>query len=310
MAFSASAIFRPILLAGLLFLTQSAWAELMLHPTRLVFDKNQRAAQIELINNGSTPATYRISLVNRRMLENGQFEAADMPAPGEQFADPMLRYSPRQITLQPGGAQTVRVMLRKPAELAEGEYRSHLQFELLPEVEGANSIESRAGGKDIGVVLNTLVGASVPVIVRQGATNATVRLSGLALARVGKQPVSELHAARRQAAAAGASGRHRRVHAEPDPQGSRAAAGPERRRTGARHHRGELPRPPGGGRQGPGPGHPRTSLISGRCGSAETSDALDWNACAGAVAGGGTGRAGGACFRGGARGGVTPDPRP
>jgi P pilus assembly chaperone PapD len=189
MAFSASALLRPILLAGLLFLTQSAWAELMLHPTRLVFDKNQRAAQIELINNGSTPATYRISLVNRRMTEGGQFEVVDTPAPGEQFADPMLRYSPRQITLQPGSAQTVRVMLRKPAELADGEYRSHLQFELLPEAEGATSIESQAGGKDIGVVLNTLVGASVPVIVRHGATNAAVRLSGLALAREGKQPV-------------------------------------------------------------------------------------------------------------------------
>jgi len=192
MAFSALATLRPILLAGLLFLTQSAWAELMLHPTRLVFDKNQRAAQIELINNGSTPATYRISLVNRRMTENGQFEAVDTPAPGEQFADPMLRYSPRQITLQPGSAQTVRVMLRKPAELADGEYRSHLQFELLPEAEGATSIETKAGGKDIGVVLNTLVGASVPVIVRHGATDATVRLSGLALAREGKQPVLTL----------------------------------------------------------------------------------------------------------------------
>jgi len=192
MAFSALATLRPILLAGLLFLTQSAWAELMLHPTRLVFDKNQRAAQIELINNGSTPATYRISLVNRRMTENGQFEAIETPGPGEQFADPMLRYSPRQITLQPGSAQTVRVMLRKPAELADGEYRSHLQFELLPEAEGATSIESQAGGKDIGVVLNTLVGASVPVIVRHGATDATVRLSGLALTREGKQPVLAL----------------------------------------------------------------------------------------------------------------------
>jgi P pilus assembly chaperone PapD len=189
MAFSPLANLRPILLAGLLFFTQPAWAELMLHPTRLVFEKNQRAAQIELINNGSTPATYRISLVNRRMSESGQFEPVETPAPGEQFADPMLRYSPRQITLQPGMAQTVRVMLRKPAELLDGEYRSHLQFELLPEVAGNRSIENQGGAKEIGVVLNTLVGASVPVIVRHGATSATVRLANLALAREGKQPM-------------------------------------------------------------------------------------------------------------------------
>jgi P pilus assembly chaperone PapD len=180
-------LYRPLLAlcAWLLLalLALPAHAELMLHPTRLVFEKNQRTAQIELINNGSKPATYRISLVNRRMTENGQFQVLDTPGPGEQFADSMLRFSPRQITLEPGTAQTVRVMLRKPAELLEGEYRSHLQFEKLPDAEGSASIENQGkdAGKGIGVVLNTLVGASVPVIVRHGSTSATVRLAQLAL---------------------------------------------------------------------------------------------------------------------------------
>jgi P pilus assembly chaperone PapD len=166
----------------LLALVQPAYAQLMLHPTRIVFEKNQRAAQIELINNGSKPATYRISLVNRRMTEAGQFEAADTAAPDERFAVDMLRFSPRQITLEPGTTQTVRVMLRKPAELLEGEYRSHLQFEKLPDVEGSASIENRGqADKGIGIVLNALVGASVPVIVRHGATSANVSLSRLAL---------------------------------------------------------------------------------------------------------------------------------
>ena len=167
-----------LLLAPLL----SAHAELMLHPTRIVFDKNARAAQIELINTGAKPASYRVSLVNRRMSEAGQFEPAETAQDGERFADEMLRYSPRQVTLLPGTAQTVRVMLRKPAELAEGEYRSHLQFDKLPEVEGTASIENQASSSPgIGVVLNALVGASVPVIVRHGAPSASVSLAGLAL---------------------------------------------------------------------------------------------------------------------------------
>jgi P pilus assembly chaperone PapD len=179
----------------LLALVQPAHADLMLHPTRIVFEKNQRAAQIELINNGSKPATYRISLVNRRMTEDGKFEAADSAAPDERFADGMLRFSPRQVTLQPGTAQTVRVMLRKPAELAEGEYRSHLQFDKLPDVEGSASIENQgqgADGKSIGIVLNALVGASVPVIVRHGATSANVSLSHLALKDEGKRQLLTL----------------------------------------------------------------------------------------------------------------------
>jgi P pilus assembly chaperone PapD len=171
-----------LVLSAWLLLALPAYAELMLFPTRIVFEKNQRAAQIELINNGSKPATYRISLVNRRMTEGGKFEPADTAAPDERFADSMLRYSPRQITLEPGTAQTVRVMLRKPAELAEGEYRSHLQFDKLPDAEGSASIENQGvDGKGIGVVLNALVGATVPVIVRHGATSANVSLARLAL---------------------------------------------------------------------------------------------------------------------------------
>ena len=172
-----------LLLACLLLVPMSpAHAELMLHPTRLVFDKNLRAAQIELINNGSKPASYRITLVNRRMTEDGKFEAADTAMEGERFADGMLRYSPRQVTLQPGTAQTVRVMLRKPAELADGEYRSHLLFDKLPDAEGSASIENRGADEGkIGVAINAMVGASVPVIVRHGNVGATVSLAGLAL---------------------------------------------------------------------------------------------------------------------------------
>lgn len=184
-----------VLLAALLLaLSWPARAELMLHPTRIVFDKNQRAAQVELINNGTKPASYRISLVNRRMNDAGQFEPADTPAEGERFADAMLRYSPRQVTLQPGTAQTVRIMLRKPADLAEGEYRSHLLFDKLPELDASNSIESRgAQNGQIGVMMNALVGASMPVIVRHGNIGATVSLAGLALQKdAAKNPVLAL----------------------------------------------------------------------------------------------------------------------
>jgi hypothetical protein len=157
-------------------------ADLMLHPTRLVFEKNQRAAQVELINNGSESATYRISVVNRRMTEDGDFVAINEPGPGEQFADSMLVFSPRQVTLAPGTAQTVRVMVRRPASLAPGEYRSHLMFEKQPEPTAPAGGEAQ-GQQQIGIVLNLLVGASIPVIVREGDTAAAVSLSRLAVQR-------------------------------------------------------------------------------------------------------------------------------
>jgi P pilus assembly chaperone PapD len=176
---------KSVLLAALLFaLAQGqAWAGLMLYPTRVVFEGNQRTAQVELINNGTEAETYRISLVNRRMSEDGEFIAVEQPEPGEQFADSLLRYSPRQVTLQPGAGQVVRIMVRKPAGLAPGEYRSHLLFAKQPDPKGRTSIESGSVGTEegLGVQLQALVGASIPIIVRHGKTEAGVKLSGLEL---------------------------------------------------------------------------------------------------------------------------------
>lgn len=174
-----------LLMYGLLALLpqRHAWADLMLNPVRIVFENNQRAAQLDLINNGAETATFRISLVNRRMSETGEFSVIDSPAPGEQFANELLRYSPRQVVLAPGAGQAVRIMLRKPASLAPGEYRSHLIFEKVPEAQGATSIEMQGGsaGDEFAIKLTALVGASIPVIVRHGETAATVTLSQLAL---------------------------------------------------------------------------------------------------------------------------------
>jgi hypothetical protein len=180
------------MVGALILLPQAAFANLMLYPTRLVFEKNQRTTQVDLINNGDEPTTYRISVVNRRMSETGELLPIDTPREGELFASDMVQFSPRQITLQPGASQTVRVMIRKPATLAAGEYRSHLHFEKLPATGGATSVEANGKEKEIGIVITALVGASIPVIVRHEVSPASVSLSHLALQKGTPQPVLAL----------------------------------------------------------------------------------------------------------------------
>jgi hypothetical protein len=160
-----------------------ALADLMLYPTRIELEKNARGAQVELVNQGQTTESYRILLVNRRMTDTGQITEANTTGAGEAFADHMLRYSPRQVTLRPGESQTVRISLRKPADLPAGEYRSHLQFDRLPDAQGATDlayvVQPEPG--QMAIHLTALVGASIPVIVRQGDTTATVTLDRLVL---------------------------------------------------------------------------------------------------------------------------------
>lgn len=184
---------RVTLIALLCILPMSrALAGLMLYPTRIVFEGNDRAAQLELINTGAETETYRISLVNRHMSETGAFLAIDVPITGEKFADDKLRYSPRQVTLAPGVGQTIRIMVRKPANLASGEYRSHLLLAKQPDSRASNSVEGNNTEDDdnISITLTTLVSTTIPVIVRHGNTDASITMTHLKLQRpTDKAPV-------------------------------------------------------------------------------------------------------------------------
>lgn len=181
--------------ACLLLLSQSALADLMINPTRVVFEKNQRSASVDLINDGTKPASYRVQLVNRRMSEDGQFVRVEQALPGEQFANSMIVFSPRQFTLAPGASQVVRIAVRKPAGLAPGEYRSHLSFDRLPDSDEASNIENinkSAPPGEIGVQITALIGVSIPVIVRHGNLSSELSISNIALippAAAGQPPM-------------------------------------------------------------------------------------------------------------------------
>jgi P pilus assembly chaperone PapD len=149
---------------------------LMVTPTRLVFDGNTRSAQVSVINTGDETGTYRIELVNRRMTFEGQFEDVKTAQPGELFADNMVRYSPRQVVLEPGKSQVVRFMLRKRAGLEPGEYRSHILFKAIPKDAGLD-VKSLAKSDNISISLTPIISISIPVIVRHGKTDASVAFS-------------------------------------------------------------------------------------------------------------------------------------
>jgi len=160
---------------------QSGPRDLLVTPTRIVFEGRLRAAEVTLVNTGSATATYRISFVNLRMNEAGgtrEIETAGAE-PGELFADSLIRYSPRQVTLEPKMVQTVRLQVRLPADLPAGEYRSHLLFRAVPAA--ALPAKSSDLSKGFSVELTPIYGISIPVIVRHGETSAAATLSALDL---------------------------------------------------------------------------------------------------------------------------------
>jgi len=161
-----------------------AAGQLMVSPTRIVFEGGERTKQVNLINNGSETGRFRISFVRRKMTADGKIEEVAENEPG-MYSDEFIRFSPRQVTLQPGQSQTVRLMLRKKRGIVDGEYRSHMLFQSLPDP-AASDINELAGDRSdaLSVQLIPVIGITIPVIVRQGELNASVTLSDFEIKQV------------------------------------------------------------------------------------------------------------------------------
>lgn len=148
---------------------------LQILPTRVVFEGNQRSVDVFLKNRGDSDGEYRVSLRNQRMNTEGKFEIVEggQQRADELFADGMIRFSPRRVSISKNlnqEPQTVRLALRKKRDLAEGEYRSHLLFTSLPQINKATEQSS-------GVTFHATVEITIPIIIRHGDLSAKVKLS-------------------------------------------------------------------------------------------------------------------------------------
>ncbi len=160
---------------------------LMVTPSRLEFKDKVESQEVKLINKSNETVTYRVALQHLRMTEKGEYvEIAETESnPKEKFADDLLRFSPRKITLKPNEVQTIRLALKKGDTSPDGEYRSHLLFREEPaaDFKQANNVEadSKKDDKKISIILKPLFGISIPVIVNKGNVTATASVDNLAV---------------------------------------------------------------------------------------------------------------------------------
>lgn len=158
-----------------------AQGDLMVYPTRLVFDvKNDRIQIINLNNVGKDTTTYNLSYIENKMLENGHLKIQVNPEPEQKIASPYLRFYPRTITLAPGETQVVKVQLVKTSDLVRGEYRSHLYFRPVPKPEALEN-KTLVTSEGISISLKPVYGVSIANIVHIGNPQFEIRISDMAL---------------------------------------------------------------------------------------------------------------------------------
>ena len=157
-------------------LAQSATANLLINPTRVDFNNDTRTADVTLINTSQTTNTYRVQWDEKKATETGYDELNEVTAAAFPVASRMIRYSPRQVTLKPGERQTVKLALRRPQGLANGEYRSHLLFKAL-----APAPKTKTAGDAPNLQFNIILSFAIPVVVVQGALQYEVAIENASI---------------------------------------------------------------------------------------------------------------------------------
>ena len=139
----------PSFLSSAVADTRGVGKGILVAPVKLEFEGRTRSGTFKIMNRDSVPVDYRITFAPLVAKDNGK-DARDW-----------VRYSPRKVSLNPGEHQTVRVVVRKPLNLAPGEYTARILIQAIPPA------REPAGPTDkIQVNLDIVYGISIPLIIK------------------------------------------------------------------------------------------------------------------------------------------------
>lgn len=199
MLYLGSLVERPasVCLVGIVFAISClvpvqgwAGAVLLIHPTLVIFEDNQRSATVHLTNHGDLTGTFEIGWVEFAMTPEGGLKKLDTPPPWS--LQPYVRYSPRRVTLGPGDSQIVKVALRRKAEVAEGEYHSHFRVLTLNEEEAVDDEEAQDLSRATSIRVKARPAVAIPVIWRNSQAAPAAAIDSAEMDRGTNQLIVEV----------------------------------------------------------------------------------------------------------------------
>ncbi len=158
------------------FFLSFAQGDLLITPTRVIFEGRKQSESIYLVNVGKEKASYSISFIQNYQTEEGGYIRAESTTKDEMFADQFLRFYPRTVSLEPGESQTIKLQFRRTPDMNDGEYRSHMYFRSEESYEPLGKSKPDSV-KTISVKLTPIYGISIPVIIRSGELIVSATLS-------------------------------------------------------------------------------------------------------------------------------------
>ncbi len=167
----------------ILLFSSVIYADIVITPTRVVFEDRDRFASVMLVNPGDKTSTYEMKWRFFKMQETGPAYRAVEESVTDFDLSKYIIFSPKRVSLAPGASQKIRLALRRPAEIPDGDYHVHLGFAPVPD-----KIENIAGADVDGatrpaVSVKINVGYTIPVILRSGKVDVSAFIERISLSR-------------------------------------------------------------------------------------------------------------------------------
>lgn len=169
-------VFNLLFVCALFVFSTASYAGLLITPLQVVIEGRERSANIVLVNTGAREVTYRMGWEQLIQVQDKGGYILDDDEEATHLQD-FAVFTPRQITLQPKEKQTIRVAIRRPAELPDGEYKSHLKFRIIDDGESTVSFgAAEPQGSEVRLGARVLASYSIPIVYRVGVQDVNISI--------------------------------------------------------------------------------------------------------------------------------------
>ncbi len=147
-------------------------------PKRVMIENNQRVAVVTINNRKDETMVYTFDWEQRAQTPDGKklMLKEGETAPGFRPASPYFQYSPRRVVIGPKKTQKVRILVKRPADMEEGEYHSHLLIKPVPLASKVPDIDINMQG-GMGGIMTVRANLSIPVFLRHGETHLDIKIT-------------------------------------------------------------------------------------------------------------------------------------
>ncbi len=154
-------------------------ADILITPTRVVFDDKQRFADVTLANVTDQVKSYEIEWQLYKM-EEGTGVYHNVEIAPEYDLTKLLSFAPRRVSLPPKGTQKIKLRFSRPSDMPDGDYHVHLKFRSF-KITDPSVLSSQDDAISAQVSIN--LSFTIPIVVRIGEPKVSASIGQISLDR-------------------------------------------------------------------------------------------------------------------------------